>query len=156
YHEAALNALRLRFRPIIMTSLAFILGVLPLAIATGASEASRPAIGTVVIGGMLAATFLATMFVPMFCEIIERMSDWVTDRNRKRDAYEVDTETPAREQGTEDRDEAKSQGSPTAYRPLRGGGRFERLAGVGLCAGAGLSASGPGSAGWRAGGAAAT
>ena len=110
YHEAALNALRLRFRPIIMTSLAFILGVLPLAIATGASEASRQAIGTVVIGGMLAATFLATMFVPMFYEIIERMSDWVTGRNRKSDANEVDTETPALEQGADDHDEDNYHG----------------------------------------------
>ncbi len=55
-HDAALEAARLRFRPIVMTSLAFILGVLPLAISTGARSASRHSIGTGVIGGMIAAT----------------------------------------------------------------------------------------------------
>ncbi|HEX8049387.1 efflux RND transporter permease subunit [Rhizobium sp.] len=68
--EAALEAARLRFRPIVMTSLAFILGVVPLAISTGAGSASRHAIGTGVIGGMLAATFLATFFIPMFYRLI--------------------------------------------------------------------------------------
>ncbi len=82
YRDAAMEAARLRFRPIIMTSLAFILGVVPLAIATGASAASRQAIGTAVIGGMLAATFLATIFVPMFYEVIEQLSDRITGRNR--------------------------------------------------------------------------
>ncbi|SOD93526.1 efflux RND transporter permease subunit [Caenispirillum bisanense] len=69
--EAALEAARLRFRPIIMTSLAFILGCVPLAISTGAGSASRHSIGTGVIGGMLAATFLATLFVPMFFRMVE-------------------------------------------------------------------------------------
>ena len=64
--EAALSAARLRFRPIVMTSLAFILGVVPLARSTGAGSASRHAIGTGVIGGMLAATCVATFFIPMF------------------------------------------------------------------------------------------
>jgi HAE1 family hydrophobic/amphiphilic exporter-1/multidrug efflux pump len=64
--EAAVEAARLRFRPIIMTSLAFILGVLPLAISTGAGAASRHSIGTGVIGGMLAATFIAVLFIPLF------------------------------------------------------------------------------------------
>ncbi len=68
--EAALEAARLRFRPIVMTSLAFILGVVPLAISTGAGSASRHAIGTGVIGGMMAATFLATFFIPMFYRLI--------------------------------------------------------------------------------------
>jgi len=86
HREAALNAVRLRFRPIIMTSLAFILGVTPLALASGASAASQHAIGTVVIGGMLAATFLATLFVPLFYEIIEKASDRVTGRDRRSDA----------------------------------------------------------------------
>jgi multidrug efflux pump len=70
--EAALEAARLRFRPIVMTSLAFILGVLPLAISTGAGSASRHSIGTGVIGGMLAATFLATFFVPLFFRLVTR------------------------------------------------------------------------------------
>ena len=70
--EAAIEAARLRFRPIIMTSLAFILGVVPLAIATGASSASRHSIGTGVIGGMLAATFVAVLFVPLFFRLVTR------------------------------------------------------------------------------------
>jgi multidrug efflux pump len=68
--EAAIEAARLRFRPIVMTSLAFILGVVPLAISTGAGSASRHSIGTGVIGGMLAATFIATFLVPMFYRLI--------------------------------------------------------------------------------------
>ncbi|MHC1711513.1 MAG: efflux RND transporter permease subunit [Solidesulfovibrio sp.] len=68
--EAALSAAKLRFRPIIMTSLAFILGCLPLAISTGAGAASRHAIGTGVIGGMLGATFIAPFFIPVFFKLI--------------------------------------------------------------------------------------
>lgn len=70
--DAAIAAARLRFRPIVMTSLAFILGVLPLAISTGAGAASRRAIGTGVIGGMVAATCIATFFIPMFYRLITR------------------------------------------------------------------------------------
>ncbi|EHM01739.1 putative multidrug efflux pump BpeF [Acetobacteraceae bacterium AT-5844] len=64
--EAAMEAARLRFRPIIMTSLAFILGCVPLAISTGAGSGSRVSIGTAVVGGMLAATFLAVFLIPLF------------------------------------------------------------------------------------------
>ena len=64
--EAALAAARLRFRPIVMTSLAFVLGVLPLAVASGAGAGARKSMGTGVLGGMLAATFIATIFVPLF------------------------------------------------------------------------------------------
>ena len=64
--DAALQAARLRFRPIVMTSLAFVLGVVPLAIATGAGAGARRSMGTGVVGGMLAATFVATVFVPLF------------------------------------------------------------------------------------------
>ena len=64
--EAALEGARLRFRPIVMTSLAFILGVFPLVISTGAGAAARKSMGTGVFGGMLAATFIATLFIPMF------------------------------------------------------------------------------------------
>jgi multidrug efflux pump len=71
--EAALEAARLRLRPILMTSLAFIAGVLPLAIATGAGAQSRIAIGTAVIGGMLTATVLAIFFVPMFFVLVRRL-----------------------------------------------------------------------------------
>jgi len=71
--DAAIEAARLRFRPIVMTSLAFILGCLPLAFSSGAGAASRQSIGTGVVGGMLAATFLATFFVPMFYRLIDRL-----------------------------------------------------------------------------------
>jgi len=64
--EATIEASHLRFRPILMTSLAFTLGVLPLAIATGASSGSQRAIGTGVMGGMISATVLAVFFVPIF------------------------------------------------------------------------------------------
>ncbi len=64
--ESAVEAARLRFRPIIMTSLAFVLGVVPLVLATGAGAAARRSMGTGVFGGMIAATFIATIFIPMF------------------------------------------------------------------------------------------
>jgi hydrophobe/amphiphile efflux-1 (HAE1) family protein len=67
---AALEAARLRFRPILMTSLAFILGVVPLAFSHGAGAAARQSLGTGVLGGMLAATFLAIFFVPLFFKLI--------------------------------------------------------------------------------------
>jgi HAE1 family hydrophobic/amphiphilic exporter-1/multidrug efflux pump len=67
---AAMEAARLRFRPILMTSLAFILGVTPLAFSTGAGAGARISAGTGVMGGMLAATFLAIFFVPMFFKLI--------------------------------------------------------------------------------------
>jgi multidrug efflux pump len=70
--DAAVEAARLRFRPIVMTSLAFILGVLPLAISTGAGSASRHSIGTGVIGGMIAATGLAILLVPLFYVLLTR------------------------------------------------------------------------------------
>ena len=69
---AALEAARLRFRPILMTSLAFILGVLPLALSTGAGAGARRSVGTGVMGGMLAATFLAIFFVPLFFKLLDR------------------------------------------------------------------------------------
>jgi multidrug efflux pump len=71
--EAALAAAHLRFRPIIMTSLAFILGTLPLAIASGAGSASQRAIGTAVIGGMITAVALAVLFVPAFFVVVRRV-----------------------------------------------------------------------------------
>jgi multidrug efflux pump subunit AcrB len=64
--DAALDAARLRFRPIVMTSLAFMFGVAPLAISTGAGSGARQSMGTGVFGGMLVSTFIATVFVPLF------------------------------------------------------------------------------------------
>jgi len=73
--EATLEAARLRLRPIIMTSLAFILGVVPLAIATGAGSAAQNAIGVGVLGGMLSATLLGIFFVPSFFVVVRRLSN---------------------------------------------------------------------------------
>ncbi len=64
--DAAIEAARLRFRPIVMTSMAFVLGIVPLVIATGAGSAARRSMGTGVFGGMLMATFIATIFIPLF------------------------------------------------------------------------------------------
>ncbi|PTQ10963.1 hydrophobe/amphiphile efflux-1 family RND transporter [Sphingomonas oleivorans] len=72
-YEAAIEAARLRLRPILMTSFAFIFGVLPLAISTGAGAQSRIAIGTAVIGGMLTATILAIFYVPLFFVLVRRL-----------------------------------------------------------------------------------
>jgi HAE1 family hydrophobic/amphiphilic exporter-1/multidrug efflux pump len=77
FADAAVEGARLRFRPIVMTSLAFILGVTPLAVSSGAGAASRHSIATGVIGGMLAATFVATFFVPVFFR-------WIAAWGRKR------------------------------------------------------------------------
>lgn len=74
-YDAAMTAARERLRPIVMTSLAFILGCVPLAIAVGASENSRHSIGTGVIGGMLAATVIAIFFIPLFYYLVERMTE---------------------------------------------------------------------------------
>ena len=81
--EASLRAARMRLRPIIMTSLAFVFGVLPLAISTGAGAASRQAIGTAVVGGMLSATFLAIFFVPLFYVLVMRLSQRKPDKTNK-------------------------------------------------------------------------
>jgi HAE1 family hydrophobic/amphiphilic exporter-1/multidrug efflux pump len=70
--DAALEAARLRFRPIVMTSLAFVLGVLPLVLAGGAGAAARRSMGTGVFGGMLAATFIATVFIPLVFVLLTR------------------------------------------------------------------------------------
>jgi multidrug efflux pump subunit AcrB len=70
--QAALEAARMRLRPILMTSLAFVLGVLPLALANGAGAGSQNAIGFAVMGGMISATALAILFVPVFFALIAR------------------------------------------------------------------------------------
>ncbi|MCG5076041.1 efflux RND transporter permease subunit [Paraburkholderia tagetis] len=88
-YEAALHAAKLRLRPIIMTSLAFILGCIPLAIATGASAASRRSLGTGVVFGMLGATLIALFFIPMFFWGLETLS------SRKKPEAEPDLPAPA-------------------------------------------------------------
>ena len=71
--EAALEAARIRLRPIVMTSLAFMFGVFPLVIASGAGARSRIEIGTAVIGGMLTATVLAIFYIPMFFVLVRKI-----------------------------------------------------------------------------------
>jgi HAE1 family hydrophobic/amphiphilic exporter-1/multidrug efflux pump len=84
---AAIEAARLRFRPILMTSMAFILGVLPLAIATGAGSAGQRAIGTGVMGGMVTATALGVFFVPVFFVVVRTLFKG-SERQRKKYAHE--------------------------------------------------------------------
>jgi multidrug efflux pump len=79
-HASAMNAARDRLRPIVMTSLAFILGCVPLALASGVSAASKHSIGTGVIGGMLGATAIAVFFIPMFYFVIESLVSRATER----------------------------------------------------------------------------
>jgi len=80
--EAAVEAARLRFRPILMTSFAFILGVVPLVIATGAGANARRSIGIAVFSGMLASTFLAILFVPSFYVVVQRFEEWRRSRKK--------------------------------------------------------------------------
>jgi HAE1 family hydrophobic/amphiphilic exporter-1 len=79
-YEAAVEASRRRFRPILMTSFAFILGVVPLVVAEGAGAASRQVLGTAVMGGMLGSTLLAVLFVPIFYVTLQRFSEWLARR----------------------------------------------------------------------------
>ena len=82
--EAALEAARLRLRPIVMTSLAFALGVVPLMLAQGASKETQQAIGTGVFGGMVSATVLAVFFVPVFYVVVQGARQWIAQRLRRR------------------------------------------------------------------------
>ena len=84
--EATLEAARLRFRPIVMTSLAFTIGVLPLAISTGAGAGSRHAIGTGVIGGMIASTTIAIFFAPLFYNWLARLNAKFTKKGKTNEA----------------------------------------------------------------------
>ncbi|HRQ04551.1 MAG TPA: multidrug efflux RND transporter permease subunit [Nitrosomonas halophila] len=96
--DSAIEAARLRFRPIIMTSMAFILGVLPLVIASGAGAASRHSIGTGVFGGMLAATFLAIFFVPLFFVLIGKIARPTGRQTPRIDKRPVEaSDSPAKE-----------------------------------------------------------
>ncbi len=97
--EAALEAARMRLRPILMTSLAFILGVLPLAVARGAGAGGQIAIGTAVIGGMASATVLAILFVPLFFVLIARR----TRPPPAREALDAEAEADARAEEEEEK-----------------------------------------------------
>ncbi|HEV7733433.1 MAG TPA: multidrug efflux RND transporter permease subunit [Candidatus Binatia bacterium] len=88
---AAVEAARLRFRPILMTSFAFILGVYPLVIAKGAGAASRQALGTAVFGGMITSTLLAVLFVPVFYVVMQTLSErWAARKHTALEAPLVD------------------------------------------------------------------
>ncbi len=95
--EAALEAARLRFRPILMTGFTFILGVVPLVIASGAGAASRKALGTAVLGGMFAAMALMVVFVPVFYVVIQRFGEWLWPRkvSRKPSGQKMPIEHPS-------------------------------------------------------------
>jgi hydrophobic/amphiphilic exporter-1 (mainly G- bacteria), HAE1 family len=80
--DSAVEAARARFRPIIMTSFAFILGVLPLVLATGAGASARKSIGITVFTGMIASTCLAVLFVPSFYVVVQRLDEWRQERKR--------------------------------------------------------------------------
>jgi len=90
---ATLEACHLRFRPILMTSIAFILGVLPLVVSSGAGSASQRAIGTGVMGGMISATVLAVLFVPVFFVVVRR---FFKGSERQRRMYSHELEPPAK------------------------------------------------------------
>jgi HAE1 family hydrophobic/amphiphilic exporter-1 len=90
--ESAIGAARARFRPILMTSFAFILGVVPLVLATGAGANARKSIGITVFSGMLASTCLAVLFVPTFFVVVQRFENWLKARKAKKAGAPV---TPA-------------------------------------------------------------
>jgi HAE1 family hydrophobic/amphiphilic exporter-1 len=90
--EAAIEASRLRFRPILMTSFAFILGVVPLVRAQGAGAASQQSLGTAVVGGMITSTILAVFFVPLFYVVMQRLSEWRKPIARHTESNERDTD----------------------------------------------------------------
>jgi len=81
---AAVEGARLRFRPILMTSFAFILGVFPLVIATGAGAGARRSIGIAVFSGMIASTCLVVVFVPSFYVVMQRIEEWRAARRQPR------------------------------------------------------------------------
>ncbi|MGE0564257.1 MAG: efflux RND transporter permease subunit [Pseudolabrys sp.] len=84
--EAAVEAARARFRPILMTSFAFILGTLPLVLASGAGANARASIGIAVFTGMLASTCIAVLFVPSFFVMMQRLEEWLSGRKKAREA----------------------------------------------------------------------
>src|SRR5690349_16409395 len=82
--ESAVEAARSRFRPILMTSFAFILGVVPLVLATGAGANARASIGITVFTGMIASTCLAVLFVPSYFVVIQRFEEWLEMRRQRK------------------------------------------------------------------------
>jgi HAE1 family hydrophobic/amphiphilic exporter-1 len=87
--EAAIGAARARFRPILMTSFAFILGVLPLVVASGAGASARKSIGITVFSGMIASTCLAVLFVPVFFVVVQRFENWLAERKKTPEVHPI-------------------------------------------------------------------
>ncbi len=92
--ESAVDAARARFRPILMTSFAFILGVVPLVLATGAGANARKSIGITVFSGMIASTCLAVLFVPAFFVVVQRFENWLKERKGKASTPQVAPQAP--------------------------------------------------------------
>jgi HAE1 family hydrophobic/amphiphilic exporter-1 len=84
--DAAVAAARLRFRPILMTAISSIAGFMPLVVAAGAGAASRQAVGTAVVGGMVAATLMSLLFTPVFYVVMQRLSAFLRRRSKKPDS----------------------------------------------------------------------
>src|SRR5438874_6805115 len=93
--ESAIEAARARFRPILMPSLAFILGVLPLVLATGAGANARKSIGITVFSGMLASTCLAVLFVPTFFVVVQRFENWLGERKARKAGPQTIAQSPS-------------------------------------------------------------
>ena len=93
--ESAVEAARARFRPILMTSFAFILGVVPLVLATGAGASARKSIGITVFSGMLASTCLAVLFVPTFFVVVQGFENWLAARKNKTAAAQATPQAPS-------------------------------------------------------------
>jgi multidrug efflux pump len=94
-HDAAMEAAKLRLRPILMTSLAFVAGVFPLAISTGAGAGSQNAIGTGVIGGMLSATILAIFLIPLFFVMVRGWFKGRAPKDKPLEQHPVPVPAPA-------------------------------------------------------------
>jgi HAE1 family hydrophobic/amphiphilic exporter-1 len=93
--ESAVEAARARFRPILMTSFAFILGVVPLVLATGAGASARKSIGITVFSGMIASTCLAVLFVPTFFVVVQRFENWLARRGEKAPSAQTIAQAPS-------------------------------------------------------------
>jgi HAE1 family hydrophobic/amphiphilic exporter-1 len=93
--ESAVAAARARFRPILMTSFAFILGVAPLVVASGAGASARKSIGITVFSGMIASTCLAVLFVPVFFVVVQRFENWLAKRKSRKAGSQPSPQAPS-------------------------------------------------------------
>jgi hydrophobic/amphiphilic exporter-1 (mainly G- bacteria), HAE1 family len=93
--ESAVEAARARFRPILMTSFAFILGVAPLVVASGAGASARKSIGITVFSGMIASTCLAVLFVPAFFVVVQRFENWLAERKNRKAGPQTNPQVPS-------------------------------------------------------------